>query len=77
MILNDWSMCPSCDSPALYSKFVEFVNSHEKCAMCECDLTLADIKRVHQPLKYRTSTGEGRQSKQASPAASDSKPLLL
>lgn len=76
MTLNDWSVCPSCDSPALHSKFVEFVSSHGKCAMCECDLTLGDIKRVQQPLKHQISTGEGRQSKEESAAASSSKPLL-
>jgi hypothetical protein len=51
MTLDDWSDCPSCGFPALYSKFVEFVGSHAHCAMCEHDLTLSDIRCTKKPPK--------------------------
>jgi hypothetical protein len=38
MVLEDWSMCPSCEFPALYMYFKEMLSKTSQCPMCMCTL---------------------------------------
>jgi WD repeat-containing protein 19 len=48
MVLSDWSECPSCKFPTLYSAFVQHISTaaDKACCMCNTPIALADITKV-------------------------------
>jgi hypothetical protein len=60
MIKADWSKCPHCLFPALYSALTAHVASEAACPMCEQPLEAKDI--VHMPesdIKLGEETSDG------------------
>jgi len=49
LVLTDWSFCPSCHFPALYSAFVKLVKAEGTCPMCEQSVQEAAIKHIKNP----------------------------
>jgi len=51
MVLNDWSECPSCHHPTLYSAFIHYLSTSQdkKCCMCNQAIALADVAKVFDP----------------------------
>jgi WD repeat-containing protein 19 len=45
MCLDDWSMCPGCDLPALHSEFSTVLDKMQKCPMCSTALDSGSIHR--------------------------------
>eukprot|EP01112_Ceratiomyxa_fruticulosa_P008153 TRINITY_DN2109_c0_g1_i1.p1 TRINITY_DN2109_c0_g1~~TRINITY_DN2109_c0_g1_i1.p1 ORF type:complete len:1418 (-),score=299.30 TRINITY_DN2109_c0_g1_i1:29-4282(-) len=45
MTLDNWSNCPNCKFPALYSSFVKLLNFEKACPMCEHPLEASDITK--------------------------------
>ncbi|KAI8921154.1 hypothetical protein DFJ77DRAFT_448813 [Powellomyces hirtus] len=43
MVLSDWSKCPSCSFPALYSHFREFLTKAPTCPMCSASVQPSEI----------------------------------
>ena len=39
MVADDYSKCPSCKSPALYSQLIELAEEKANCYMCDFPLT--------------------------------------
>jgi WD repeat-containing protein 19 len=52
MVFHDWTNCPSCKFPALYSVFVERIRADGACAMCGKSVNLADVKRIEDPRPF-------------------------
>jgi len=49
MVLEDWSVCPKCSFPALYSHFTALLQTETSCPMCGEDLSPDQIKKVDDP----------------------------
>lgn len=49
MVVSDWSFCPSCHFPALFSAFTLLVKEEKICPMCEQEISPAAIKKVSNP----------------------------
>lgn len=49
MVFDDWSQCPSCKFPALYSSLVAYCSSDNVCPMCEKEILSEAIEKVHDP----------------------------
>ena len=67
MTISDWSYCPSCKFPALYSAFRESLESFPTCPLCNAEVDIDDIEHVRNPKDmlqscinmYDTSSDEG------------------
>ncbi|XP_022361796.1 WD repeat-containing protein 19 isoform X2 [Enhydra lutris kenyoni] len=46
MLKDDWTMCPHCDFPALYSEFKIMLNTENTCPMCSERLSFAQLKKI-------------------------------
>ncbi|XP_005392043.1 PREDICTED: WD repeat-containing protein 19 [Chinchilla lanigera] len=46
MLKDDWTMCPHCDFPALYSEFKILLNTESTCPMCSERLNSAQLKKT-------------------------------
>jgi len=52
MVANDWTHCPSCHFPALFSKFKALIDSEGACPMCEEQIQAASIHKVENPEEF-------------------------
>ncbi|KAL7680186.1 putative WD repeat-containing protein 19/dyf-2 [Plasmopara halstedii] len=46
MVKNDWTSCPRCTFPGLYSQFVQLLETDPTCPMCELPLTSDELHKV-------------------------------
>mmetsp|Transcript_4919 Transcript_4919/g.9502 ORF Transcript_4919/g.9502 Transcript_4919/m.9502 type:complete len:1390 (-) Transcript_4919:208-4377(-) len=46
MVRDDWTMCPNCRFPSLYSAFVPWIKENGHCCMCRQAVTLESIVKV-------------------------------
>ncbi|XP_004642695.2 WD repeat-containing protein 19 isoform X2 [Octodon degus] len=46
MLKDDWTVCPHCDFPALYSEFKILLNTESTCPMCSERLNSTHLKRM-------------------------------
>lgn len=57
MLKDDWTMCPHCGFPALYSEFKILLNSESTCPMCSERLNSSQLKKITDCTQYlRTET---------------------
>ena len=51
MVLDDWSSCPNCKFPALFSAFKKYVQSEANatCPMCDQGLNINQISKDENP----------------------------
>ena len=49
MILSDWTSCPNCEFPALYSYLQIVVEKTGCCPMCSCELTPNSFQKSANP----------------------------
>ncbi|OQS06139.1 hypothetical protein THRCLA_01800 [Thraustotheca clavata] len=48
MIKSDWSVCPHCQFPALYSQFISHLEADSSCPMCDKELKADDIIHIQE-----------------------------
>ncbi|KAI9093093.1 hypothetical protein DFS34DRAFT_717341 [Phlyctochytrium arcticum] len=46
MVLSDWTTCPSCTFPSLYSEFTDLLSKSPGCPMCSADVSPDHLVRV-------------------------------
>ena len=49
MVIDDWTNCPSCRMPALYSAFTAFVSVEQQCPMCEAPVAASSVAKIEDP----------------------------
>jgi WD repeat-containing protein 19 len=49
MILSDWSQCPSCRLPAIYTEFKKMLENDPTCPMCEANVPAMSIQLASDP----------------------------
>ncbi|XP_043827946.1 WD repeat-containing protein 19 isoform X2 [Dromiciops gliroides] len=52
MLKDDWTVCPHCDFPALYSEFKIMLNTENTCPMCSERLTSDQLKKITDFAQY-------------------------
>ncbi|EHB16212.1 WD repeat-containing protein 19, partial [Heterocephalus glaber] len=52
MLKDDWTVCPHCDFPALYSEFKILLNTESTCPMCSERLNSAQLKKILDSTHY-------------------------
>ncbi|XP_012413373.2 WD repeat-containing protein 19 [Trichechus manatus latirostris] len=52
MLKDDWTVCPHCDFPALYSEFKIMLNTENTCPMCSERLNFAQLKKMSDSTQY-------------------------
>lgn len=52
MLKDDWTVCPHCDFPALYSEFRTMLNTENTCPMCSERLNFTQLKRTSDCTQY-------------------------
>uniref|UniRef100_A0ABI7Z671 WD repeat domain 19 n=1 Tax=Felis catus TaxID=9685 RepID=A0ABI7Z671_FELCA len=52
MLKDDWTVCPHCDFPALYSEFKIMLNTESTCPMCSEKLNFAQLKKILDCTQY-------------------------
>ncbi|XP_037685531.1 WD repeat-containing protein 19 isoform X2 [Choloepus didactylus] len=52
MLKDDWTVCPHCDFPALYSEFKIMLNTESTCPMCSERLNFAQLKKISDSTQY-------------------------
>nr|XP_023405566.1 WD repeat-containing protein 19 isoform X2 [Loxodonta africana] len=52
MLKDDWTVCPHCDFPALYSEFKIMLNTENTCPMCSERLNFAQLKKMSEFTQY-------------------------
>ncbi|KAF3825268.1 hypothetical protein GH733_005902 [Mirounga leonina] len=52
MLKDDWTVCPHCDFPALYSEFKIMLNTESTCPMCSERLNFAQLKKISDCTQY-------------------------
>ncbi|KAB1282885.1 WD repeat-containing protein 19 [Camelus dromedarius] len=52
MLKDDWTVCPHCDFPALYSEFKIMLNTESTCPMCSERLNFAQLKKIPDCTPY-------------------------
>uniref|UniRef100_A0A8C5I6Y2 WD repeat-containing protein 19 n=1 Tax=Gouania willdenowi TaxID=441366 RepID=A0A8C5I6Y2_GOUWI len=52
MLKEDWSICPHCEFPALYSQFILLLETESMCPMCSENLTVNQVKKISDFSKY-------------------------
>lgn len=48
MVKQDWSICPHCAMPALFTQFEAHLQNEQTCPMCETSLEVESIRRVSE-----------------------------
>ncbi|XP_024914661.1 WD repeat-containing protein 19-like isoform X1 [Cynoglossus semilaevis] len=46
MLTEDWSVCPHCEFPALYSQFTLLLETESVCPMCSESLNVKQVKKI-------------------------------
>ncbi|XP_077574282.1 WD repeat-containing protein 19 isoform X1 [Stigmatopora nigra] len=52
MLKEDWSVCPHCEFPALYSQFILLLETDPVCPMCSENLNAQEVKKIKDCSKY-------------------------
>ncbi|XP_036373153.1 WD repeat-containing protein 19 [Megalops cyprinoides] len=52
MVKEDWSVCPHCDFPALYSQFLALLETETVCPMCSENLGASQVKKTSDCSSY-------------------------
>ncbi|XP_041953534.1 WD repeat-containing protein 19 isoform X1 [Alosa pseudoharengus] len=52
MVKEDWSVCPHCDFPALYSQLIQLLETESVCPMCSENLSMNQVKRISDCSSY-------------------------
>ncbi|KAI4585986.1 hypothetical protein MJG53_020611, partial [Ovis ammon polii x Ovis aries] len=52
MLKDDWTVCPHCDFPALYSEFKVMLSTESTCPMCSERLSLDQLKKTSDCTQY-------------------------
>uniref|UniRef100_A0A3Q1C2F2 WD repeat-containing protein 19 n=1 Tax=Amphiprion ocellaris TaxID=80972 RepID=A0A3Q1C2F2_AMPOC len=52
MLKEDWSICPHCEFPALYSQFILLLETEAVCPMCSESLSATQVKKISDCSKY-------------------------
>ncbi|XP_046901307.1 WD repeat-containing protein 19 isoform X3 [Hypomesus transpacificus] len=52
MIKEDWSVCPHCEFPALYSQFILLLETETVCPMCSESLSVNQVKKISDCSNY-------------------------
>ncbi|XP_078116158.1 WD repeat-containing protein 19 [Sander vitreus] len=52
MLKEDWSACPHCEFPALYSQFLLLLETETVCPMCSETLSVKQVKKISDCSKY-------------------------
>ncbi|NP_001253801.1 WD repeat-containing protein 19 isoform X1 [Macaca nemestrina] len=52
MLKDDWTVCPHCDFPALYSELKIMLNTESTCPMCSERLNAAQLKKISDCTQY-------------------------
>lgn len=52
MLKEDWSICPHCEFPALYSHFILLLETESTCPMCSEPLTFQQVKKIADCSSY-------------------------
>lgn len=75
MLVDDWTICPDCRFPHLYSMFVNWVKTNEACSMCNKPVALSAIQKVDDPKAFlnknkeaEEATAEGQENAVPNPA---------
>lgn len=56
MVIEEWSECPECKFPALYSDFKRVVENSGTCPMCY--QAVSNIQRINQKLQLKQQADE-------------------
>lgn len=52
MVHDDWTLCPCCNFPTLYSEFITWVKEEGKCSMCHQLVTLPSVVKLEDVDAY-------------------------
>ncbi|KAJ8281320.1 hypothetical protein GJAV_G00066160 [Gymnothorax javanicus] len=52
MVKEDWSVCPHCNFPALYSQFLVLLETETVCPMCSENLTADQVRKITDCSSY-------------------------
>ncbi|MGH0157160.1 UNVERIFIED_CONTAM: hypothetical protein FKN15_033128 [Acipenser sinensis] len=52
MVKEDWTVCPHCDFPALYSEFKTLLETETVCPMCSESLSASQLKKITDCTPY-------------------------
>ncbi|NXM86552.1 WDR19 protein, partial [Oenanthe oenanthe] len=52
MVRDDWTVCPHCDFPALYSEFKSMLQTENVCPMCSERINIIDLKKINDCTEY-------------------------
>ncbi|NWU43545.1 WDR19 protein, partial [Hylia prasina] len=52
MVRDDWTVCPHCDFPALYSEFKSMLQTENVCPMCSERINIVDLKKINDCKEY-------------------------
>ncbi|KFV80463.1 WD repeat-containing protein 19, partial [Struthio camelus australis] len=52
MVRDDWTVCPHCDFPALYSEFKTMLQTENICPMCSERINIVHLKKINDCTQY-------------------------
>ncbi|NWY13192.1 WDR19 protein, partial [Aphelocoma coerulescens] len=52
MVRDDWTVCPHCDFPALYSEFKNMLQTENTCPMCSERINIVDLMKITDCTEY-------------------------
>ncbi|XP_030305507.1 WD repeat-containing protein 19 [Calypte anna] len=52
MVQDDWTVCPHCDFPALYSEFKNILQTENICPMCSERINIVQLKKINDCTEY-------------------------
>ncbi|KAM6132739.1 LOW QUALITY PROTEIN: WD repeat-containing protein 19 [Pterocles gutturalis] len=52
MVQDDWTSCPHCDFPALYSEFKNMLQTENTCPMCSERINIVHLKKINDCTQY-------------------------
>nr|XP_030126799.3 WD repeat-containing protein 19 isoform X2 [Taeniopygia guttata]XP_030126800.3 WD repeat-containing protein 19 isoform X2 [Taeniopygia guttata] len=52
MVRDDWTVCPHCDFPALYTEFKSLLQTENVCPMCSERINTVDLKKINDCTEY-------------------------
>ncbi|XP_038608159.1 WD repeat-containing protein 19 isoform X1 [Tachyglossus aculeatus] len=58
MVKDDWTVCPHCDFPALYSEFTNLLDTESPCPMCSERLNRDQLEKISDCASYLTQEVE-------------------
>ncbi|KXS18330.1 hypothetical protein M427DRAFT_153144 [Gonapodya prolifera JEL478] len=76
MVTSEWSVCPSCEFPALYSEFLTFLERSQQCPMCMSPVHPSRVSRVPPNLSNKTSGSATENTGPGAASASSPDPLI-